>query len=322
MVARPARQWRAGTLPPPLGVRGGFTYDAAEAVAAATPDTLLSLLDKSLVRRSRRRVAVLDARDDSRVRRRAADRGGRGGDVRRRHAEHYLASRGRISMPSARDRSGTTSSFRSATHARGARVGARDARAPPRAGSSSRSRTSGRRALPRRASSGRPGCCGTIRRRRTWSHEPCGFGAACRTPSGAGRLERALGPRRWRYYRRLGDERGAAILLHVLQHRDPAGGRRSRPGAGRAEPRQLTGAPAPFQKARRRRCPRSRGWPGRGGLDGALELLSEAVASRRGRLPLVANGCARANPARRLCELGVSTKLAQSVTQAFVMSRR
>ena len=51
--------------------RGGCTLDAAEAVCEADLDTLASLLDKSLVRRRtdrRRRGALLDARDDPRVR--------------------------------------------------------------------------------------------------------------------------------------------------------------------------------------------------------------------------------------------------------------
>ena len=56
---------------------GGCTYEAAEAVCDADPDSLQSLLDKSLLRRRDARAALLDAGDDPRVRRRAA-RGGRG----------------------------------------------------------------------------------------------------------------------------------------------------------------------------------------------------------------------------------------------------
>ena len=52
--------------------RGGCTLEAAEEVADADLDTLQSLVDKSLVRRDGR--ALLDARDDPRVRSRAARR--------------------------------------------------------------------------------------------------------------------------------------------------------------------------------------------------------------------------------------------------------
>ena len=55
-------------LPRALSVfAGGCTYDAAERVAGADPDTLQSLLDKSLLRPTRRgrRAPLLDARDAS-----------------------------------------------------------------------------------------------------------------------------------------------------------------------------------------------------------------------------------------------------------------
>ena len=59
-------------------------------VAEADLDTLQSLVDKSLVRHTR--GPLLDARDDPRVRRRAARGVGRGrGACERRHAEYFLA---------------------------------------------------------------------------------------------------------------------------------------------------------------------------------------------------------------------------------------
>ena len=70
---------------------GGSTYDAAEAVAAATPDTLLSLVDKSLVRRrdvESPRFWMLETIREFAVERLAEE--GEEADVRRRHAEHYL----------------------------------------------------------------------------------------------------------------------------------------------------------------------------------------------------------------------------------------
>jgi predicted ATPase len=56
--------------------RGGCTLEAAEAVCDSTIDTLASLLDKSLVRRrtDSNGDALLDARDDPRVRARAPGR--------------------------------------------------------------------------------------------------------------------------------------------------------------------------------------------------------------------------------------------------------
>ena len=62
--------------------RGGCTLDNAEQVCEADLDTLASLLDKSLLRRRTRRGrggALLDARDDPRVRPRAPRRVRRGG---------------------------------------------------------------------------------------------------------------------------------------------------------------------------------------------------------------------------------------------------
>ena len=47
---------------------GGCSYEAAEAVCDADPDTLQSLLDKSLLRRRDEPPALLDARDDQRAR--------------------------------------------------------------------------------------------------------------------------------------------------------------------------------------------------------------------------------------------------------------
>ena len=68
---RPARARTSGALFARLGVfAGGFTLEAAESVCDADLDTLGSLVDKSLVRRERR--PVRDARDDPRVRARAA----------------------------------------------------------------------------------------------------------------------------------------------------------------------------------------------------------------------------------------------------------
>jgi predicted ATPase len=72
-----------------LGVfRGGWTLDAAEAVADADLDTLQSLVDKSLVRRTGERFAMLET-----IREFAAERLEQSSDiedVRRRHAERFL----------------------------------------------------------------------------------------------------------------------------------------------------------------------------------------------------------------------------------------
>ena len=72
---------------------GGATYEAAEAVCVADPDTLQSLLDKSLVRRReemrRPRYWQLES-----IREFAGEQlrvFGEDADLRRRHAEHYLA---------------------------------------------------------------------------------------------------------------------------------------------------------------------------------------------------------------------------------------
>jgi predicted ATPase/class 3 adenylate cyclase len=70
---------------------GGCTYGAAEAVASATPDTLLSLVDKSLVRRrddEPPRFWMLETIRELAVERLAAEH--ETDELRRRHAEHYL----------------------------------------------------------------------------------------------------------------------------------------------------------------------------------------------------------------------------------------
>jgi predicted ATPase len=68
---------------------GGCTLEAAEEVAEAELDPLASLVDKSLVRRTGERFWMLET-----IREYAAERLGesaRRGDIRRRHAEYYLA---------------------------------------------------------------------------------------------------------------------------------------------------------------------------------------------------------------------------------------
>jgi len=68
---------------------GGCTYEAAENVAGADPDTLQSLLDKSLLRKREDRFWMLET-----IREYAAERlkdAGEAEEFRRRHAEHYLA---------------------------------------------------------------------------------------------------------------------------------------------------------------------------------------------------------------------------------------
>jgi predicted ATPase/class 3 adenylate cyclase len=71
---------------------GGCTYEAAERVAGAGPDTLQSLLDKSLVRKRtdpEPRFWMLET-----IREYASERleaSGTAGQLRRRHAEHFLA---------------------------------------------------------------------------------------------------------------------------------------------------------------------------------------------------------------------------------------
>jgi predicted ATPase len=68
-----------------LGVfRGGWTFDAAETVAAADVDNLQSLVDKSLLRHTSARYWMLET-----IREFAAERVG--DDVHRRHAEFFVA---------------------------------------------------------------------------------------------------------------------------------------------------------------------------------------------------------------------------------------
>ncbi len=70
---------------------GGATYDAAEAVCDASPDTLQSLVDKSLLRRreaERPRFWMLETIRELAVER--LDAAGERAGIRRRHAEHYL----------------------------------------------------------------------------------------------------------------------------------------------------------------------------------------------------------------------------------------
>jgi predicted ATPase len=68
---------------------GGCTFEVAEQVAHVDPDTLQSLIDKSMVRRTNDRFWMLET-----IREFAAERFGEASDeeeVRRRHAEHYTA---------------------------------------------------------------------------------------------------------------------------------------------------------------------------------------------------------------------------------------
>ncbi|MBA3779371.1 MAG: hypothetical protein H0X16_08765 [Chloroflexi bacterium] len=69
--------------------RGGCTLEAAEQVAEATLDTLQSLVDKSLVRHRDERFSMLET-----IREYAAERldgSGEAHELRRRHADHFLA---------------------------------------------------------------------------------------------------------------------------------------------------------------------------------------------------------------------------------------
>ena len=71
---------------------GGCTYAAAEAVCGATPDTVQSLVDKSLLRRSESeqpRFFVLETIRELAAEKLSAD--GEARLVRRRHFDHYLA---------------------------------------------------------------------------------------------------------------------------------------------------------------------------------------------------------------------------------------
>jgi predicted ATPase/class 3 adenylate cyclase len=68
---------------------GGCTLEAAEEVTEADLDTLQSLVDKSLLRRTRERFWMLET-----IREYSAELlevSGRGDELRRRHAEHFLA---------------------------------------------------------------------------------------------------------------------------------------------------------------------------------------------------------------------------------------
>jgi len=69
--------------------RGGFTLEAAEDVTEADLDTLQSLVDKSLLRHTQERFWMLET-----IREYAAERlaeSGEAEELRRRHAEHFLA---------------------------------------------------------------------------------------------------------------------------------------------------------------------------------------------------------------------------------------
>ena len=72
---------------------GGCTYESAEAVCAADPDTLQSLLDKSLLRRRTAKLGprywMLETIRELAAEKHAAE--GEAAGARRRHAEHYLA---------------------------------------------------------------------------------------------------------------------------------------------------------------------------------------------------------------------------------------
>jgi predicted ATPase len=73
-----------------LGVfAGGCTLEAAEAVCEADLDTLQSLVDKNLVRAAEGRFGMLETIREFALDRLAAR--GRLDEIRRRHAEHYLA---------------------------------------------------------------------------------------------------------------------------------------------------------------------------------------------------------------------------------------
>ena len=94
MVVRPARARRSSALFARLSVfAGGCTYEAAEEIAGADPDTLQSLLDKSLLRKRESELGprywMLET-----IREYAAERleeSGEADELRRRHAEHFLA---------------------------------------------------------------------------------------------------------------------------------------------------------------------------------------------------------------------------------------
>jgi predicted ATPase/class 3 adenylate cyclase len=68
---------------------GGCTLDAAEAVTMADLDTLQALLDKSLVRRRENRFWMLETIREFAMER--LEESGEATEVRRRHAEHFLA---------------------------------------------------------------------------------------------------------------------------------------------------------------------------------------------------------------------------------------
>ena len=140
---------------------GSCNYEAAESVCDADPDTLQSLLDKSLIRRREERgqTALLDAGDDSRARRGARSTAA-GEDVERQAPPRRALPRGRaLGEPRGGCRGSacvTTSSSPSATTCAPLSHG-RSSPASTSWGwsSSSRSRTTGRRACPLKGSSGR-----------------------------------------------------------------------------------------------------------------------------------------------------------------------
>jgi predicted ATPase/class 3 adenylate cyclase len=69
--------------------RGGCTLESAEEVASADPDTLGSLVDKSLLRRTEDRFWMLETIREYAVER--LDESDESDELRRRHADHFLA---------------------------------------------------------------------------------------------------------------------------------------------------------------------------------------------------------------------------------------
>jgi predicted ATPase len=91
---RPARRGRAAPVRPPLGIPRRLELEAAEAVCDADIDTLASLTDKSLVRHDDRadgepRYAMLETIGE--FARERLDESAEPEELRRRHAEHFVA---------------------------------------------------------------------------------------------------------------------------------------------------------------------------------------------------------------------------------------
>ncbi len=140
------------------------------------------------------------------------------------------------------------------------------------------------------------------------SLERCGSRAACKTRSASSRSRSGVGREALEIVRRLGDERGIAILLHrfsntAIRRGDVA----LREFAEESLDAHHRAGSFPKGEAQ---ALSSLAWVARqeGDLERALELLGESGRAARGRLPLVGGRHAREHRAKSLSSSGGSTK--------------